>query len=84
MGGTPLAAALALLAGQALPAATAAAQSPVRIVVETATVALTDGNACQATVTFRLKPGCTAYIRRGGKDAFRDVRAENVSCSISE
>jgi len=84
MAGTPLAAALALLAGQVLPAPTAAAQSPVRIVIETTTVALTDGNACQATVTFRLKPGRTTHVRRGGKDTFKDVRAENVSCSISE
>ena len=52
--------------------------------IETTTVALTDGKACEATVTFRLKPGRTTYVRRGGKDSFKDVRAENISCSISD
>ena len=52
--------------------------------IETTTVALTDGRECEATVTFRLKPGRTTYIRRGGKDTFREVRAENIACSISD
>src|SRR5262245_15492778 len=52
--------------------------------IETATIALTGTRQCRATVTFRLKPGRTTYVRHGGRDSFADVRAENVACSISD
>jgi hypothetical protein len=52
--------------------------------VETTTVSLTGAKECTAAVTFRLKPGRTTHVRRGGKDRFKEVRAENISCSISD
>jgi hypothetical protein len=52
--------------------------------IETTTIALTGDKACRATVTYRLKPGRTIYVRSGGRNSFSDVRADNVTCSISD
>jgi hypothetical protein len=35
-------------------------------------------------VTFRLKPGRTTFVRRGGRDSFKEVRAVDIRCSISD
>lgn len=50
---------------------------------ETIVVALGGRTSCVATVTFRLKPGKSAFVRKGGAATFTDVQAQNISCSIS-
>jgi len=50
---------------------------------ETIVVALSGRTSCVATVTFRLKPGKSAFVRKGGAATFTDVQAQNISCSIS-
>ncbi len=50
---------------------------------ETTVVALSGRTSCVATVTFRLKPGKSVFMGKGGTMTFTDVQAQNISCSIS-
>lgn len=52
--------------------------------IETIILALPQANLCRATVIYRLVPGHRAYNRNGGRDRYRGVRAEDVSCSVSD
>src|SRR5690242_8521717 len=50
---------------------------------ETIVVSLSGAHSCVARVTFRLKPGQDAFLRRHGTRRFTNVHARDVSCTIS-